>query len=363
MSICTCGNPSDSFGGLCDRCISLQALGLASSATPQQIESAYRTLVKVWHPDRFPTDQKLRAIAEEKLKEVNAAHDYLLSEAERPSSRREPPPPPQGPPVTSSDFSEPHTTESSETPATASRRGFVMPGIFLRIAFALGTIAVMAILWLGLDALLSSDVRTAAIWGQYKTAVSSRLREGGARLLSNATARKTENALPPAAPPVQNEPAPTQDPASASAHRPVASGPEHIRISGSSPQALPYITAGLTTIAVLSVLGNPTSSSGEKMFYQGSEIDFKNGRVAGWKIDPKSSPIRVKLWPDTPPAPGLRTFHIGSSRSDVIALQGTPTLFSENQFGYGNSFVFFQNGIVTGWKEDPASTRLRVPVH
>ena len=39
---------------------------------------------------------------------------------------------------------------------------------------------------------------------------------------------------------------------------------------------------------VISILGNPTSSSGEQMFYQGSEIDFKNGQVAGWKIDSKS---------------------------------------------------------------------------
>jgi hypothetical protein len=111
---------------------------------------------------------------------------------------------------------------------------------------------------------------------------------------------------------------------------------------------------------VLSILGSPTSSTGEKMFYQGSEIDFRDGHVTGWKIDSRS-PIRVKLWPDRPIVAGVATFNVGSSKSDVIALQGTPTMFSDNEFGYGGSVVFFQNDHVVSWKEDPASVRLRVP--
>lgn len=77
MSTCACGKPADTFGGLCGRCAALQTLGLAPYTSPAEIEDAYRTLVKVWHPDRFQTDQKLRKAAEEKLKEINAAHDYL----------------------------------------------------------------------------------------------------------------------------------------------------------------------------------------------------------------------------------------------------------------------------------------------
>jgi hypothetical protein len=111
---------------------------------------------------------------------------------------------------------------------------------------------------------------------------------------------------------------------------------------------------------VLSVLGTPTSSSGEKMVYKGSEIDFRGGQVVGWKIDQKSSPIRVKLWPTAPVVASMRTFTVGSSKSDVIALQGTPTLFSDNEFGYGSSVIFFQNDRVVSWKNDPSSVRLRV---
>jgi hypothetical protein len=94
--------------------------------------------------------------------------------------------------------------------------------------------------------------------------------------------------------------------------------------------------------------------------YGASEIDFKNGQVSGWKIDP-GSPIRVKLWPEAAPAPGMTTFGAGSTKSDVIALQGTPNFFSDSEFGYGSSRVFFQNNRVVSWKDDPASVRLRVP--
>jgi hypothetical protein len=110
---------------------------------------------------------------------------------------------------------------------------------------------------------------------------------------------------------------------------------------------------------VLAILGKPTSSSGEKMLYKNSEIDFRDGHVVGWKIN-SGSPVRVKLWPDAAPSPGIASFAIGSTKSDVIALQGTPTFFSDNKFGYGNSAVLFQNDRVVGWNEDPGSVRLRV---
>lgn len=56
---------------------SLRVLGLAPDATEQAIKEAYRDLVKVWHPDRFGSDARLRAKAQEKLQEVNAAFEQL----------------------------------------------------------------------------------------------------------------------------------------------------------------------------------------------------------------------------------------------------------------------------------------------
>jgi len=55
----------------------LGVLGLEPGATEQAVKDAYRDLVKVWHPDRFGSDARLRAKAQEKLKEVNAAFKEL----------------------------------------------------------------------------------------------------------------------------------------------------------------------------------------------------------------------------------------------------------------------------------------------
>ncbi len=60
-----------------DRIEALRVLGLPSTASPAEIKEAYRDLAKVWHPDRFGTDSRLRAKAEETLKGINEAYQAL----------------------------------------------------------------------------------------------------------------------------------------------------------------------------------------------------------------------------------------------------------------------------------------------
>ena len=48
-------------------------LDLEPGASLEDVERSYRELVKVWHPDRFRRDPKLRAKAEEKLSRINLA--------------------------------------------------------------------------------------------------------------------------------------------------------------------------------------------------------------------------------------------------------------------------------------------------
>jgi hypothetical protein len=55
----------------------LNVLEIGPKATEAEIRTAYLTLVKVWHPDRFENDPILKRRAEEKLKEVNLAFDRI----------------------------------------------------------------------------------------------------------------------------------------------------------------------------------------------------------------------------------------------------------------------------------------------
>ncbi|TKB09404.1 DnaJ domain-containing protein [Desulforhopalus sp. IMCC35007] len=53
-------------------------LGLQKGASPEEIKKAYRKLSMQYHPDKVRhLGDEFRKIAEEKMKEINAAHDYL----------------------------------------------------------------------------------------------------------------------------------------------------------------------------------------------------------------------------------------------------------------------------------------------
>ena len=56
-----------------------QVLEIEPGVSKDDIRQAYEDLAKVWHPDRFPNDPRLQQKAEEKLKQINAAYEFLKS--------------------------------------------------------------------------------------------------------------------------------------------------------------------------------------------------------------------------------------------------------------------------------------------
>ncbi len=58
---------------------SFQILELEPGVSEAEVRQAYKDIVSVWHPDRFSNNPRLRARAEEKVKEINRSYETVLS--------------------------------------------------------------------------------------------------------------------------------------------------------------------------------------------------------------------------------------------------------------------------------------------
>jgi hypothetical protein len=56
-----------------------EILGIRPGVSDEELKQVYRDLVNVWHPDRFVGNPRLQKKAEENIKEINAAYEYIKS--------------------------------------------------------------------------------------------------------------------------------------------------------------------------------------------------------------------------------------------------------------------------------------------
>jgi DnaJ-domain-containing protein 1 len=60
--------------------VCLNILELRPGVSLSQIKEAYRDLAKVWHPDRFGTDERIKAKAHDRFTAINTAYRALCAE-------------------------------------------------------------------------------------------------------------------------------------------------------------------------------------------------------------------------------------------------------------------------------------------
>jgi outer membrane protein assembly factor BamE (lipoprotein component of BamABCDE complex) len=120
-----------------------------------------------------------------------------------------------------------------------------------------------------------------------------------------------------------------------------------------------YFTVGSTQDDVLAIQGTPTDFSEDEFDYGSSAVYFSHGVVHSWNSS-RDNPLEVRLLPSANIA-RPEYFTVGSTQDDVLAIQGTPTEFSEDEFDYGSSAVYFSHGVVHAWhnsRVNPLKVRL-----
>ena len=96
----------------------LKILELETVVSLQEAKRAYKDLVRVWHPDRFEKNPRLKHKADKKLREINLAYNYLRSHIESLQAGA----------LTPSRGRSPHSPSGSEGVNDANKAGSHQPG-------------------------------------------------------------------------------------------------------------------------------------------------------------------------------------------------------------------------------------------
>ena len=289
------------------RCYEL--LDLRPPASHDEIKRAYLDSVSVWHPDRFSQNPRLRKKAEERLKEINSAYEFLLAKSDQavsgsePKQRTDPAPGWNAPPSSyhGGPAVGPWAPASSILEASPLRRFIALLCVLAGFAF------------------LVRDFGTV---------------ETIRKPLSAASTKPAPDSEKPTAP------AEAVDPASSGAR---------------------YFTLGSTKAEVLAVQGTPDGIRPDGTFQYGvSTVTFgPDGRVTRWRST-RQTKLKVRSLP-MGPVVRRQYFTLGSTRDEVLAVQGTPDCIkADGTFQYGVSTVTFgPDGAVTRWQSLPPG-RLKV---
>ena len=337
---------------------SYHLLEVEIGAPLEDVKRAYRELVKVWHPDRFAHDPKLQRKAQEKLKQINLAYELICkcdsrstgsrpqtepSEATSRGARPQAQPPRPG--ASPGSTHGPQRSAPSPQPSTAPQKNINWGRRFVKFAVL---VVILAVLKAGLFPGGHFQRPNAVSQLPYQTSTPD---QNNQPPVVQQPAKVSERHFDPNEP-VEVVAAPSA-PAGSVAQQQTAGVKNLASASGSDTAPAPtlrtYFTVGSTKDEVLAVQGTPNEFTETVFSYPyGSEVYFANGRVTSWKI--VASPLKAKLLP-TAAAENRGFFTVGSTKDEVLVVQGTPNEFTDTIFSYPyGSEVYFENDRVTSWK-------------
>jgi curved DNA-binding protein CbpA len=324
-------------------------LDVEPGATREEVKRAYRELVRVWHPDRFAHDPALQRKAQEKLKQINLAYEQICNGGvEGPRGRT------ASAESNSNDAAENTGSSGSGTSSNSSngqqqeacRQPTPQQSPQTNWARRFVRVAVMVVIFAILKAVFSTNEHTNSRNTTYSVPYAQ-------------PSHADQFSQPPV---IQSKPEPKDDSGVAKGSKEesaVAKIPEPDSPAASATNR-DYFTVGSTKDEVLAVQGTPTKFTDTTLTYGLSDVYFSNGRVYSWN-EYATSPLKAKLLPSTQ-VETKDYFTVGSTRDEVLAVQGTPTKFTDTTLTYGLSDVYFTNGKVTSWNEyatSPLKIRLK----
>lgn len=283
MGVCACGHITNRGRALCDRCAALSMFGLTRDATSSEIKDAYRTLAKVWHPDRFTGDEALQIKAEEKLKEINSAYQLLIAAAAE-TAPEAPQPEETHRPAASPNQNEPTAAPHFDQVSYHPRKPSPFNRGFRRMWREKKTLILMAALIL---------IAAGGWAGRHRHSFTSELI---ARIRSEPSRTHTGQSASGSNSNTHEQSEPVHDSAGVAARAPGKATPApraSLIVYPSDDPQVPYFTVGSTKQDVIRVQGSPSKSDGDVFTYGASEVYFKDGRVTSWRVDP-TSPLKAR---------------------------------------------------------------------
>lgn len=305
-------------------------LGLRPEAGWLELRQAYKSLVNIWHPDRFQHDAQKQRLAEEKTKEITQSYKELaeyykhygalpqvFDVPEQPVAEQAAPvaeDPPEQQPDTASPDVVPEIDVSVSAPEPGDNKSRF-------VSRAIAAAVLIFVVYLILPPTQPNDT-------------------GSQPQSGNPPGQESDT---------QSDPGPSP---SSPAVEPVPE--KETKDTGDTGSVF---TVGTSLGEVYAIQGVPTKTEPDVWYYGKSKVYFAKGKVVRWEESPEN-PLQAELNPGMDKT-RLTFFDKGSTKKQVLAIQGAPDRDAGDVWDYGVSRVYFEDGRVKGW-DDSAFNPLKV---